>query len=525
MKNAMSFALVVFIELYWISMSYTQWVTHHQAVPQPTISKPILGAAMKDPCFGTTLIRISNARASGYAGVVPQYSRRQAWNADASRLLLFTGDGRALLYDGSTYQFIQELTAVGGEDVFWHPNEPGTIIFAQDQTLFGYDLQTNRTSPLHSFPEYTFINTRGEGNVSRDGHYYAFVGQVYDENVQITYFRDIVVYDLLADRVVAKLGLPATLTDFDWVSISPLGNYVVVDYATSNTGRFEGVEVYDRNLNFLWQKPLGAGHSDLGCDANGDEVLVMVYYDDETNSNLVRKYRLANGDETTLLEFSWQFDAHISCQNQARSGWCFVSTFDGEARLTDDSLSWLPFEDEILALKMDGSGEVQRMAHHHSRRFSPQTPDRDNSNYWAEPHATVSRDGGRILFGSNWREDLQYDFSVDSYVVDFHNWVGVSESRKQVPDEVDLPQNYPNPFNQQTLIRFHLAQTDYVELSINNLQGQSVTTLISDYRTAGAHQISWKATDHAGEPVASGVYFCQLKTSHGRFIRKMVLLR
>jgi len=89
----------------------------------------------------------------------------------------------------------------------------------------------------------------------------------------------------VADTVIAKLGLPLTLTDFDWVSISPLGNYVAVDYATSNRGRFEGVEVYDRNFNFLWQKPLGAGHSDLGSDPNGDEVLVMAYYDGETNSN------------------------------------------------------------------------------------------------------------------------------------------------------------------------------------------------------------------------------------------------
>lgn len=517
MKSAISIGLFLIIEFYWNSMAYTQWVTHHQPVPQPTIAKPSLGAYTKDLSFGTTLIRISNARASGYAGVVPQYSKRQAWNADASRLLLFIGDGRTLLYDGSTYQFMQELDAVGGENVFWYPNEPSTIIFAQDNTLFVYDLQTNSISPLHTFPEYTFINTRGEGNISRDGKYYAFVGQVYDEQVQRTFFRDVVVYDLLADSVVAKLGLPSTLTDFDWVSISPLGNYVVVDYATSNTGRFEGVEVYDRNLNFLWQKPLGAGHSDLGCDANGDEVLVMIYYDDETNSNIVRKYRLANGDETSLLTFSWQFDGHISCQNQARSEWCFVSTFDGEARLTDDSLSWLPFEDEIFALKMDGSGEVQRIAHHHSRRFSPNTPDRDNSNYWAEPHATVSRDGGRILFGSNWRENLQYDFGVDSYIVDFRNFLRVIESEKQVPERVDLAQNYPNPFNPTTTIRFSLPRREYVLLRVFDVLGREVATLVNVELNAGEHAAVFDARD-----LPAGVYFYELRTTRLSITKMMV---
>lgn len=65
MKNAILINLFLLIELYWNSMAYAQWVTHHQSVPQPTTSKPSLGAYTKDPRFGTMLIRISNARASG----------------------------------------------------------------------------------------------------------------------------------------------------------------------------------------------------------------------------------------------------------------------------------------------------------------------------------------------------------------------------------------------------------------------------------------------------------------------------
>lgn len=505
MKKLLSRIVFLYVILN-LSIVNSQWVTHHESVFQPNLTKPIIGIPITDPRFGTTLIRISNARASGYAGVVPQYSKRQAWNADNSRLLLFTGDGMTLLYDGVTYRFMDVLEAVGGEDVFWHPNEPATIIFAQDNALFLYHLATSGSSLLRSFPQYTFINTRGEGNLSRDGRYYAFVGQLYDENAQVTYFKDLVVYDLVADRVIAKLGLPLTLTDFDWISISPLGNYVVVDYATTNPGRFEGVEVYDRNFNFIWQKPLGAGHSDLGCDANGDEVLVMAYYDGETNSNFIRKYRLADGKETSLLEFSWQFDSHISCQNEARSDWCFVSTFDGEARLSDDSLSWLPFEDEIFALKMDGSGDVQRMAHHHSRRFSTTTPDRDNSVYWAEPHATVSRDGGRILFGSNWRQDIADDSSVDCYVLDFRTGVGVAESSPRLPTETYLLQNYPNPFNSSTIINYQLPVGSDVQLSIYNLIGQKLATLVSERQSAGMHQVHWDARGWA-----SGVYLCRLE--------------
>ena len=517
MKRANVKLIFLFLLFDFCSIVHAQWVTHHDPVFQPNIPKPSVGVAITDPKFGTALTRLSNARELGYAGIVPQYSKRQAWNVDESLMLLFTGDGRTLLYDGETYQFIKEIGGVGGEDVFWHPTNPEIIIYAQDNALYSYNVKTETTTQIRSFAGYTFTNTRGEGNLSRDGRYYAFVGQVYDTT---THFRDIVVYDITADSVISKLELPLTLSDFDWVSISPLGNYVVVDYATGNTGRFEGIEVYDKKLNFIWQKPLGAGHSDLGIDADGNEVLVMDYYDSGTNSDFVKKLRLSDGKETSLLELSWQFDLHISCRNEARSEWCFVSTFDGEARLTDDSTSWLPFEDEVFALKLDGSGEVQRIAHHHSRRFSPTTPDRDHSVYWAEPHATVSRKGERILFGSNWREKIEEDSSVDAYIVDFRSWVGVKDKDHQFLKEIYLEQNYPNPFNPSSIIRFSLPRYQYVTLKVFDVLGREMATLVDGELSPGEHSVVFNAKD-----LPSGVYFYRLQAGSFAQTKKLILLR
>jgi hypothetical protein len=520
MKKSISLPLFLLISLYWNSISYSQWVTHHQAVAQPNIPKPILYSPSNDPQFGTKLIRISNALASGYAGVVPQYSKRQAWNADGTFLLLFTGDGRTLLYDGNTYQFIKELNDINSDDIFWHPTDPFTLILTQENSLVSYNINTESSMILHSFNEYSFIGTRGEGNLSRNGRYFAFVGMIYDTTTQETIFKDLLVFDLDADSVVSKLHLPLTLTDFDWVSISPLGNYVVVDYATNNIGRFEGVEVYDRNFQFIWQKPLGAGHSDLGIDENGNEVLVMDYYDSGTNSNFIKKYFLSNGQEISLIELSWQFDLHISCRNYARSEWCFVSTFDNEARLTDDSLSWMPFEDEIFALKMDGSGEVQRIAHHHSRRFSPTTPNRDSSVYWAEPHATVDYNGGRILFGSNWRENIEIDSSVDSYIIDFRNWLDVQKSIYRLPNDLSLEQNYPNPFNPTTTIRFRLPRREHAVLKVFDVLGNEIATLVDGEITAGEHSVVFDAKD-----LPSGIYFYRLQASNLVQQRKMLVIK
>jgi hypothetical protein len=383
------------------------------------VPRPARGGAFVDPRFGSRVLRLTDARAAEAQGIVPDYAKRQAWNSDESLLLLRTGDGAVQLYDGTTYAFKNVLDGVGGEDLFWHPSDPAVVLYNGDNTLYSYNVNTDTRTQVAAFPQYTFANTRGEGNLSRDGRWYAVVGQNYDAGTQQVSWKDLLVCDLTSGQVTARLALPAGQENFDWVSISPLGNYVVVDYASTETGRFQGVEVYDRDFHLRWQKPIGAGHSDLAVEADGSEALIMDRYDADSNSTFIEKFRLADGQETRLLQISELFDVHISCRSEGRPGWCVLSTFDFTGRLADDAASWLPFEDEIFALNLDGSGGVQRIAHHHSRRYSPGTPDSDRSNYWAEPHATVSRRGDHILFGSNWRLDLADPAGVDTYLVEW----------------------------------------------------------------------------------------------------------
>lgn len=394
-----------------------QPVTNHLALAMPDLPKPVARSSIADPVFGSRLVRLTDSVAAGLPGAFPQYSRRQAWNADETRLLLLSDNGQFSLCDGATYQFLKVLDDVGGEDVFWHPNDPELILYNADIALHARNVETDADTILYQFStNYAWAHTQGEGNLSRDARYYAVAGQVYDYVNQTVAVSNVVVVDLVAQQEIGSLLMPTNLASFDWVSISPLGNYVVVDYASTGTGPFEGVEVYDRCLtNRLWQKPLGYGHSDLGVDANGDEILVIVIYDEDANQEVLKAFRLRDGRETTLLAMDYALWLHVSCQNERRSEWCFISTYDSYYRLTDDPVSWLPFEDEIFAVKLDGSGQVQRLAHHHSRRYSPAASD----VYWAEPHATVSRKANRILFGSNWRQNVTAVNSVDAYICDF----------------------------------------------------------------------------------------------------------
>jgi hypothetical protein len=510
--------LVISATVVTCSPLFAQGVTNHNPIAQPNVLKPSRLASFNDPKFGTTVTRITDARSSGFPGIVPQYSKRQAWNSDESFMMLLACDGRILLLNGSTYQFIKTID-VGGEDVFWHPTNPSIIYYCPDSNLYSYNVVTDQQSVVRTFAEYSFANTRGEGNLSSDGRYYAFVGMMYSYTTGVITFKDIVVYDIATNTITKKLQLPPVLADFDWVSISPLGNYVVVDYATSDTGRNNGVEVYDRQLNFRWQKPLGAGHSDLGVDGNGDEVLVIDYYDGDLNKSFVKQFRLSDSKETTLLEVSPHFDMHISCRNESLRGWCFISTFDFVSRLTDDSTSWLPFEDEVFALKMDGSGDVMRLAHHHSRRYSPTTPDMDSSVYYAEPHATVSRRAERVLFGSNWRDRVESDSSLDSYVVSFKKSVGIAIS-KSVPREPALLQNYPNPFNPTTNFRFRISNLEFVTLKIFDVLGREVATLVNEVRPAGVYTVRWDASS-----LPSGVYLYRLRAGDFVNTKKLLLVK
>jgi hypothetical protein len=395
-----------------------QWVTNHLALPQPGIPKPPALAPFTDPVFGNGITRVTDAAAAGWIGAFPDYSKRQAWNADETLLLLKINNGDDLaVLDAATYQVRHVIPGIGAsQDVFWHPFDPAHLFYNLEATLWVREALTDLPpATVWTFGDYTFADTAAEGNLSRDARFYA----VYAHNdAPATPHDASILVDLAAKRELGRLDVPTNLQAFDWISVSPLGKYVVVDYATDLDAPFNGVEVYDQAFHLRWRKPLGAGHSDMGVDADGSEVLVMDVYNNDTNLTDIRKFRLSDGAETLLLSIQ-VFDQHISCRNESNAGWCFVSTFDYVDRLTDSPADWEPFEDEVFALKLDGSGEVRRLAHHHSRRYSPTTPDPDASVYFAEPHATVDRSGTKVLFGSNWRIDVGEARAIDAYVVEF----------------------------------------------------------------------------------------------------------
>ena len=96
---------------------------------------------------------------------------------------------------------------------------------------------------------------------------------------------------------------------------------------------------------------------------------------------------------------------------------------------------------------------------------------------------------------------------------------GIRDGNKS-PQSYTLEQNYPNPFNPSTRINFSLAKATNVELSIFNILGQKVITLVNGPMSSGTHSVVFNATHFA-----SGVYFYGIKTQEYQSYKKMMLLK
>ena len=92
-----------------------------------------------------------------------------------------------------------------------------------------------------------------------------------------------------------------------------------------------------------------------------------------------------------------------------------------------------------------------------------------------------------------------------------------------IPNKVSLDQNFPNPFNPATAFHYTLSESGTIELTITDIIGRKVTTLISGYQRSGNHNLLWTGKDSNGNQVPSGIYFYNLKSGLNIITKKMTL--
>jgi len=174
-------------------------------------------------------------------------------------------------------------------------------------------------------------------------------------------------------------------------------------------------------------------------------------------------------------------------------------------------------------------------------RFHPQ--DKNAMYLVAGESLLATRDGGASwasvadqLAPAPWINDVAVDpFDPESLYAATPWGVYRTDVRKistvTTGDEPGLPQrfaigqNFPNPFNLGTVIPFVLDREGHVQLTIYDLLGQRVRTLLQGRLGAGAHTVLWDGQGHDGQPLASGVYLCRLQSGPRLAMRKLLLLK
>lgn len=109
---------------------------------------------------------------------------------------------------------------------------------------------------------------------------------------------------------------------------------------------------------------------------------------------------------------------------------------------------------------------------------------------------------------------------------------GVHPVKNAVPESFRLKQNYPNPFNPTTTIAFDVQKASFVDVSVYNILGQKVTTLVSDRMSAKSYSTVWNGTNSRGASVGTGIYYVRMVatdvTGKGEIfssVRKMLLMK
>ncbi|MBT7579663.1 MAG: T9SS type A sorting domain-containing protein [Candidatus Marinimicrobia bacterium] len=122
----------------------------------------------------------------------------------------------------------------------------------------------------------------------------------------------------------------------------------------------------------------------------------------------------------------------------------------------------------------------------------------------------------------NWEASLGH--GTPGTLNDVYTGINEKENAGIVPDEVQVYQNYPNPFNPLTNISYSLPEESDVNVTIYDISGRAIITLVNTHQSAGTYAIQWETTnlDHQ---MGTGLYFCRLLSGDYNKTIKMVYLK
>ncbi len=146
-----------------------------------------------------------------------------------------------------------------------------------------------------------------------------------------------------------------------------------------------------------------------------------------------------------------------------------------------------------------------------------------------EDICTRARFGHKVVFnGDEIAVSAPYDneIGVKAGAVYFYPYeqIPVKNNENELTYTVVKASNYPNPFNPRTTIRFSITEQQNVKVTIYNIKGQKVKTLLNDNLSVGTHEVVWNGEESSGKKTGSGVYFYRISPEHGEPVTKKCIM-
>jgi hypothetical protein len=359
-------------------------------VVAPPMPRPDYLKAVTDPLLGTGLVRITKPGQLLAPGIACQpaycrhrYSSTQAWNADQSLLAINDGCDGICFLDGRSYE--PAFHRRTGDDCKWHPSDPVLMICISRREIYKWAPRSNAKAVVYAPADYANIQFGpNKGNLSRDGNRLAVVA-TNAAGVLVAF-----AYDLSTRKKYPDINLGKLPGTHAYCGISPSGRYVYCFHRMDDGTEVTYIFALDGAQVQHWTEHHRPGHGDMAIDEDGSDVYVGISKADPDKWHVIKR-RLADGKVTDLAPAG--YGTHVSTRNVNRPGWAFVS-YEGSYSKLLGSPGYAPFYQEVVALRIDGSGEVRRIALTRNAK----------SDYYSETHASPSPDASQVIWSSNWGE-------------------------------------------------------------------------------------------------------------------------
>jgi WD40 repeat protein len=333
---------------------------------------PAVGTAFVDPVFGSTIRRVTDCRAVGLPWCGTEYPTASCFSAGNKYLLVVAVDHFQLFTGEGT--FIRDLRLAASSEPRWSRTDPDVCYFISGNQLRAFNVTNDRVALTREFPEYAAISGRGESDISADGDHMVFIGED----------RHVFVYNLRTDTKMRTLDVTDQQVESLYLTS---GNLALISWGDGGAA-YSGITLHSAEMQYIRQVTTANGHKAICRDSDGSSVMVWTNSNergaDPGCPNGIEKIDLATGRSKCLLSLDWSLAVNISGGN----GFAIISTYAPSN--PQPGPDWKPYMGEIIKLPLDGSAPT-RLAHHRSSA----------TNYVTHPRGTVSRDGRRIVFGSD----------------------------------------------------------------------------------------------------------------------------